>query len=100
MTARVFRFSFLPDVSLDEVEMTLQLATFAAEGLFGMAHVRLEFSYHVDVARHVILADGTHEIGAVVVHLFTGLLLRELGEEAFRVERILSQQRHPQETAA
>lgn len=35
MSARVFRFSFSSDVPLDEAQMTLQLATFALEGILG-----------------------------------------------------------------
>ncbi|MCA9209012.1 MAG: hypothetical protein KDA55_11675, partial [Planctomycetales bacterium] len=81
-------------------EMTLQLATFAAEGLFGMARVRIDFGYHVDAARRAILDDGTTEVGATVVRVFVGLLLREFGDDAFRVERMPSQQRQKQETAA
>ena len=100
MTACVFRFSFSDDVPLDEAEMTLQLATFAAEGLFGMARVRIDFGYHVDAARRAILVDGTTEVGATVVRVFVGLLLREFGDDAFRVERMPSQQRQKQETAA
>jgi hypothetical protein len=100
MTARVFRFSFSSDVPLDEAEMTLQLATFAAEGLFGMARVRLDFAYHVDAARHAILVDATHEVGSAVVKLFVGLLLREFGEDAFRVEPMQSVERQRKEAAA
>jgi hypothetical protein len=100
MTARVFRFSFSPDVPLDEAEMTLQLATFAAEGLCGMARVRLDFAYHVDAAQGAIVLNGTRDVGAIVVHLFVGLLVREFGEDAFRVERVASQQQQPQEAAA
>ncbi|GIX04602.1 MAG: hypothetical protein KatS3mg114_0471 [Planctomycetaceae bacterium] len=100
MTADVFRFSISPDVPLVEAEMTLHLATFAAEGLFGMARVRLEFSYRVDAARRVILVDGTQEVGAAVVKLFVGLLLREFGEEAFRVEPVQSVERQRKEAAA
>ena len=100
MSACVFRFSFSSDVPLDEAEMTLQLATFAAEGLFGMARVRLDFGYHVDAARRVILVDGTQEVGAAVVKLFLGLLLRELGEDAFRVEPVQSVDRQRKEAAA
>lgn len=100
MTADVFRFSIAPDVPLSEAELTLQLATFAAEGLFGAARVRLDFGYHLDPNRHAILLDGTKESGAAVVRIFTGLLLREFGEEAFRVDRVSSQSRHHQEAAA
>ncbi|MEY2611520.1 MAG: hypothetical protein RL069_331, partial [Planctomycetota bacterium] len=37
------RFWMNADVRLDEVELTLQLATFAAEGLFGIPRVAMEF---------------------------------------------------------
>jgi len=88
MTVGVFRFSFSDAVPLDEVEMTLQLAIFAVEGLHGMARVRLEFGHHLDAPRRAILVDGTQEAGAAIVHVFIGLLLREFGEDAFRVERM------------
>jgi len=100
MAVGVFRFSFSPHVPLDEVEMTLQLATFAAEGLFGMARVRLDFGYHVEPARRVIFVDGSKEVGATVAQLFVGLLLREFGDDAFRVERMQSRPHQPLETAA
>ncbi len=88
MPADVFRFRFALDVPLEEAEMTLQLATFAAEGLFGQARVRLDVSYHLDQPRNVILVDGTTEVGAAVARIFTGLLLREFDEESFQVERL------------
>lgn len=100
MTVGVFRFSFSPEVPLDEAEMTLQLATFAVEGMFGTARVRLDFSYHVVADRRLILVDGSKEVGATVVQGFAGLLLREFGEDSFRVERVDSQQHKPQEAAA
>ena len=87
MTACVLRISFANEVPLEEAEMTLQLATFAAEGLFGAARVRLDFSYHIDAERRMILADGTSEVGITVVRMYAGLLLREFGDDAFRVER-------------
>jgi hypothetical protein len=96
----VFRFLFSSDVPLDEAEMTLQLATFAAEGLFGMARVRLDFGYHVDAARRAILLDGTREVGSTIVKLFVGLLLREFGEDAFRVEPVQSVEHQRKEAAA
>ena len=100
MTVGVFRFSISGDVALDEVEMTLQLATFAAEGLFGSAQVRLDFGYHVDADHRLILIDGSTEVGATVAHIFTGLLLREFGEDSFAVERVHSHQNQPEEVAA
>ncbi len=100
MSVGVFRFSFSPEVPLDEAELTLQLATFAVEGLFGTARVRLDFGYHVDPHRRVITADGSKEAGATVVQVFAGLLLREFGEESFHVERVDARQNQTQEVAA
>ncbi len=100
MTACVFRFSFSTDVPLDEAEMTLQLSTFAAEGMFGTARVRLDFGYHIDADHRMIVVDGSKEVGAAVVQVFAGLLLREFGEDSFRVERVNSKQHQPQEAAA
>lgn len=100
MATDVFRFQFAAETPLEEAELTLQLAIFAAEGLFGAARVRLEFGYHVDTSRHAILTDGTTEVGAAVVRVFTGLMLREFGEESFRVEHLNSTPTPPQSVAA
>ncbi len=100
MTVGVFRFLFSVDITLDEAEMTLQLATFAAGGLFSSAQVRLDFSYHVDLDHRLILIDGNTEVSVNVAHIFTGLLLREFGEDSFVVERVHSHQNQPEEIAA
>ena len=96
MTNGVFHFSFTTDVSLDEAEMTLQLATFAVEGLFGTTRVRLDFGYHVDADHRMVIVDGSKEVEATVVQVFAGLLLREFGEDAFRVERVSSPTHQPE----
>lgn len=87
MTTGTYRFEFDPKVSLLEAEQSLHLAIFAAEGLFGEARVRMEVSYHVDEPHRAIVADGATEVGGAVVRMFTGLLIREFGEEAFKVRR-------------
>jgi hypothetical protein len=100
MTVDVFRFSFSSELTIDEAEMTLQLATFAAEGLFSAARVRLDFSYHFDPRRRVIIVDGSNEVGATVVKIFAGLLLREFGDDSFRVDRVDSNPTPPAKAAA
>jgi len=100
MTVDVFRFRLSSEVPLEEAEMSLQLATFAVEGLFGVARVRLEFAYHLDSPRQAILVDGTTEVGAAVIRVFTSLLLREFGEDAFQVERVNQAIHQPKEVAA
>lgn len=80
-----FRFQFEHDVSLTEAEQTLHLALYAVEGLFGEARVRLELSYRMDEPGDAILVNGGSDVGEAVVKIFTGLLLREFGADAFRV---------------
>ena len=87
MTVDVFRFEFDRTVSLIEAEMTLHLAMIALEGLVGPARVLLDAAYHVDEARHVLIVDGTTPIGAALVRIFTGLIVREFGEDGFEVSR-------------
>lgn len=92
MTVDVFRFEFDRGVPLTEAEMTLQLAMFALEGLVGQACVRLHAAYHLDEPRRVVIVDGTTLVGAALVRIFTGLLIREFGESAFHVRRVEAQE--------
>jgi len=87
MTAKAFRFEFEPSIQLTEAELSLHLALYAVEGLYGEARVRLDASYHLDEAGRGITVDCGTEVGAAVVQVFTRLLSREFGEDAFRVRR-------------
>jgi hypothetical protein len=87
MTENMFRFEFAPTVSLAEAELTLHLATYAAEGLHGEARVRLEVSYQLDRSANVILVGGGTEVGDALVKIFTRLLIRQYGEDDFQVRR-------------
>lgn len=81
------QFQFDQGVSLIDVEMSLHLAMFAAEGLYGRARVRLEAKYTFNQQDHTLAVDMRTEVGAAIVRLFTGLLLREYGEDAFEIDR-------------
>jgi len=85
MTANAYRFEFEPTVPLPEAEMSLHLAMYAVEGLYGEARVRLEANYQADEAQRTISVDGASEVGAAIVKVYTSLLLREYGADAFRV---------------
>ncbi len=87
MVASAFRFEFQPTVSLAEAEMSLHLAIYAVEGLFGEARVRLETGYELDAASRVLVVSADGEIGASLVQVYTRLLTREFGEDAFHVRR-------------
>ena len=98
MRPSAIRFTFEPDVSLGEAEMSLHLAMFAVEGLIGRVRVRLDAKYRLDESRRTIVIDARKPVGRMISRVFTALLLRELGEDAFRVERINQfPQHHPHE---
>jgi hypothetical protein len=87
MTPDVYRFEFERSVPIEEAELTLHLALFAVEGLFGQASIRLDAGYHIDGPRGAIVVDGTTDVGAAVVRVFTSLLLHEFGGDGFNVRR-------------
>lgn len=82
-----YRFEFHDRATRAEAELTLHLATYAVEGLFGAARVRLDASPRIDVPRQAITIDGATNVGAALASVFTSLLLREFGPDAFRVRR-------------
>jgi hypothetical protein len=93
MPADVYRFEFDRSVPLADAEMSLHLALFAVEGLYGQARVRLDGTYRADEQSHVIIINGATEVGAAIARVFTNLLVREFGEEAFKVRAMESQPR-------
>ena len=86
MRSYAIKFTFEPDISLAEAEMSLHLAMFAVEGLIGRVRVRLEAKYHLDESNRAIVIDAHRPAGLMIARVFTGLLLREFGEIAFHVE--------------
>ena len=88
MTGESYRFLFKRSAVLEEAELTLHLATFAVEGLVGQARVRLDARYHIDAPQRIITVYAENEVGCTLVRVFTGLLLREFGAQAFRVQRL------------
>lgn len=84
----LYRYTFEPDVALEEVEASLLLAILAAENLHGEAQVRLDAAHNWDAGSRRCVIDGTTAVGRDVNRLFVGFLRREFGEGTFRVERI------------
>ena len=48
MTKELYRYTFKPDVPLEEVEASLLLAVLATESLHGEAQVRLDAAHFLD----------------------------------------------------
>ncbi len=90
MNTAVYRFQFVQGVDPLEAEATLQLSILAVEGLVGEARVRMDISYLLDAPRSAIVVDGSTPTGDALVRIFTALITREFGAEAFRVRRVAS----------
>lgn len=91
----VCRYSFRPDVPMREVEETLHLSLYGAEGIHGAARVRLDAGYAIDEKARTLVVDASTAVGETVVQLFTGYVGREFGEDAFLVERVVSDEPLP-----
>ncbi len=87
MSRDVHRYSFEPSVPAEEIENTLALAVFAAEGLHGQSRVRLDASYRFDPEKHACVIDAGSDVGRDICRMFTGFAIREFGETAFSVQR-------------
>jgi hypothetical protein len=79
-----FHFDFERHVPLASAELSLHLAMFAVEGLVGQVRVRMSVKYVLDANRHSIVVEGDR-VAQTVARVFAGLLLREFGEDAFRM---------------
>jgi len=84
----VYRFQFKDEVPSKDIEEHLFWAVFNAESVYGKPKVRLDASFLFDRDKKVCVIDKTTEVGQHIAQLFTSLITREFGEEAFRVERL------------
>jgi hypothetical protein len=83
-----YRFQFKPDILAREIEDALFWAVFNAESVFGKAKVRLDGSFALDKHRKNCVIEGSTEVGQHIAKIFTSLVAKKFGEEAFVVERI------------
>jgi hypothetical protein len=93
MAQDLYRYTFAPDVSMEEVEVSLLLATLGVESLHGEAQVRLDAGHYLDTAQRACVIDGSTEVGRDLNRLFVGFLRREFGADAFAVERVRAEDR-------
>ena len=89
MNRDVYRYSFDEKTSLTEVRDSLFLAVFSAEGIHGRAQVRLDAAFCLNEKKRACVVDAATPVGRTIAQIFTGLLTREFGEDAFTVERVL-----------
>jgi len=88
-TKQVYRFTFRDHVRHEDVRAALVLALFGVESLYGQSRIRLDAAHYFDTAKLVCVVDAGTDVGVDLSRLFTGFLIRDLGEDGFRVERIV-----------
>lgn len=84
----VCRFRFPEETDRETIEMQLALAIIAAECTFGQPRVRISAAYCVSGDKSQVGIDVSTEVGEHIAQVFTGLMIRQLGEDRFTVERV------------
>ncbi len=83
---QVCKFTFKKEVTREFVEEQVAFAILSAECTFGQAKVRLNAAYLASDNKVVI--DVSNTIGEHIAEIFTGLMIKFIGERGFSVERV------------
>jgi hypothetical protein len=96
----VCRFKFPEGLDRESIEAKLALAIVATECIFGQAKVRTSAAYYISEVSTgqeeqpkglQAAIDVSTEVGEHVANVFTGLMIRQLGEDKFTVDRVNSE---------
>jgi len=88
MTTNLYYYEFAPNVPLEDLENSLQLALLATECLHGVAQTRLDVTIYFDRAQRACVIDAETQVGRDLHKLFAGFLRLEFGADAFRAARV------------
>ena len=88
MNRELFRYTFVEDVVVEEIEASLVLALLSVESLHGESQVRLDASHFFDTEQKTCVIDAGTDVGLDLNRLFIGFVRREYGEDAFTVQRV------------
>ena len=83
---RICRFTFKKKVSREFIEEQIAFAILSAECTFGAAKVRLNAAYLA--ADDKVVIEASSAVGEHIAEVFTGLMIKFVGERNFTVERI------------
>jgi hypothetical protein len=100
MTTDLYRYAFDARVRSEDIEAALLLAIWGCEALHGEAATRLDAAHYFDRAKRACVIDAGTPIGRDLNRLFVGFIGREVGPDAFRIERLNPPTNQPQEAAA
>ncbi len=84
----VCRFKFPADLEGELIESQLALAIVATECTLGQPKVRINAAYSISKDRTRVVIDVSTNVGEQIAQIFTGLMMRQLGEDGFSVERL------------
>ncbi len=92
----VCRFNFTKGIDRETIEKQLALAIISTECTFGQPKVRMNASYYISPKNKTgsikdevkVVIDVSNEIGEHIAQLFTGLVIRQFGENKFAVDRV------------
>ena len=83
---KVCKFTFKKQVGREFIDEQITFAILSAECTFGQAKVRLNAAYLASDNKVVI--DVSNKVGEHIAEIFTGLMIKFVGERNFKVERI------------
>lgn len=92
----VCRFKFTKGIDRETIEKQLALAIISTECTFGRPKVRMNASYYFSPKKKIgsvknevkVVIDVSNRIGEHIAGLFTGLIIRQFGEDKFAVDRL------------
>ena len=88
MNKTIYHYQIKDGILLDAVKDSLLISIMAVESLFGRSRINLEARFRLEKMNRVCIIDVGTLIGETIARVFTGLLIREFGEQAFSVERM------------
>jgi hypothetical protein len=94
MTKELYRYAFHPHVPLEEIAASLLLAVWGAVNLHGEDRVAADAAHSLDPLRRACVIDAGTPVGRDLNRLFAHFVRRELSEDAYRVDRIVTDPNH------
>lgn len=86
--ATLYQYKFGDDVSFEDIEDTLLLATAAAESLHSRARTTMDLRFWSEPDNGAVIIDGATQAGQDLAAIFTGLLRHVLPKRRVTVRRI------------
>jgi len=87
MNKTIYRYQINDGILMNAVKDSLLISIMAVESLYGRSRINLEARFRLENASRVCIIEVGTQIGETIARVFTGLLIREFGELAFKVEK-------------